>query len=94
MIGELVDRIHVEPLHLKNNACALAHRYLLNEVVTIANLPASVTCFDKVPTGSPFAKYVSTLRQHNLSTLAKQIIRWFNDNKEGKTFDYRFTVKE
>ena len=29
LVAELVNRAHVEPLHLKNNVCALAHRYLL-----------------------------------------------------------------
>ena len=28
LVDKLIDRAHVEPLHLKNNACALAHRYL------------------------------------------------------------------
>ena len=29
-LGKLIDRIHIaiEPLHLTNNACALAHKYL------------------------------------------------------------------
>ncbi|CAB4021988.1 Hypothetical predicted protein [Paramuricea clavata] len=31
VLGPIVDRIRIEPLHLKNNACALAHRYLLDE---------------------------------------------------------------
>ena len=30
-LGPIIDHIHIEPLHLKNNACALAHRYLLDE---------------------------------------------------------------
>ena len=42
LIGKLVDRIHVDPLHLKNNACALAHRHLLNEVMLLSQLSNSV----------------------------------------------------
>ena len=43
LVAELVDREHVEPLHLKNNACVLAHRCLLNQVIEISrpNLPTS-----------------------------------------------------
>ncbi len=44
-LGALVDKIHVEPLHLKNNARALAHRYLLDEVMLLSNLPCSVKNF-------------------------------------------------
>ena len=29
LIGKLIDRAHVDPLHLKNNACTLANRQLL-----------------------------------------------------------------
>lgn len=30
VVGELIDRVHVDPLHLKNNACSLAHRNILH----------------------------------------------------------------
>lgn len=96
LVGELVDKIHVEPLHLKNNACALAHRCLLNEVLTISNYPPSVNSFSKVPAQSPLGKYVHALRtQCHLTRLAKRVIKWFDETKgEGKAFDYRFTGKE
>ena len=93
LVGKLIDCAHVDPLHLKNNARALAHRYLLNEVVGVAHLPSSIS-FPQVPASFPFGKYAMTLRYKcNLSRLAKQIVRWFNENR-GKEFDYRFTGKD
>ena len=47
-VGELIDRAHVEPLHLKNNACAYAHRQLLYEVISMSNLSNSVS-FSQLP---------------------------------------------
>ena len=93
LVGKLIDCAHVDPLHLKNNARALAHRYLLNEVVGISHLPSSIS-FPQVPASFPFGKYAMTLRYKcNLSRLAKQIVRWFIENR-GKEFDYRFTGKD
>jgi hypothetical protein len=86
LIGRHVDKIHVEPLHLKNNACALAHRYLLNDVIAISNVGTSVTSFSQVSSTSPFAKYIKAMRnQCSLSRLANKIVRWFDETKgEGK----------
>lgn len=96
IIGELIDRAHVDPLHLKNNACALAHRYILHIALAMANLPSSVNCFSQVSSLSPFFKYVEALRSKcSLSRLANKVIRWFNEtNGTGKEFDYRFTGKD
>ncbi|CAB3978205.1 Hypothetical predicted protein [Paramuricea clavata] len=83
LLGPMVDRIHIDPLHLKNNACALAHRLLLQEVLLISQLPSAMKSFLQVPT--PGTKC-------NLRRLANKIIRWFNENRDSK-FDYRFTGK-
>ena len=75
IIGELIDWGHVDPLHLKNNACALAHRYILHIALAIANLPSSVNCFSQVSSTS-FFKYVETLQSKcSLSRLANKVIR-------------------
>lgn len=95
LVGKLIDQAHVDPLHLKNNACALAHRYLLNEILAISNLSNSIL-FSQVPASSPFGKYIMTMKHKcNLSRLANQIVRWFNETKTaGKEFEYRFTGKD
>ncbi len=94
MLGCIIDRAHVDPLHLKNNACAHAHRHLLIEVISHSNL--SQKLFSEVPGHSPFARYINAMKTKcHLSRLANKIVRWFNDTgANGKTFDYRFTGKD
>lgn len=95
LLGELIDRAHVDPLHLKNNACAQAHRLLLNNVIQISYLSGSVTSFSQVPTTSPFFKFVSVMKTCHMSRLAKRIIKWFDETHAcGKEFEYRFTGKD
>ena len=96
MVAELVDRAQVEPLHLKDNACALAHRYLLNQAIemTKPNLPSS---FSQVSPDTPFFTFIDVLRSKcYLNRLAKVIIKWYDDNANAdtNTFYYRFTGKD
>ena len=82
-------------LHLKNNACALAHRYLLQEVLSVSQLPDSVKCFSEIQINPPFVKYVSVMKSKcHLSRLGHKILRWFNETQAKKIFDYRFTGKD
>ena len=96
LIGQLIDRAHVDPLHLKNNICALAHRHLLNLAIAFSNLSNSVSSFAQLPQSSPLFKYVNTLKTHCfLSRLAKKVVRWFNDTgAKGKEFECRFTGRD
>ena len=96
LISNLIDKPHVDPLHLKNNACALAHRHLLHMALALSNISNSVSSFPQILPNSPLFKYVEILRsQCSLSRLAKKIIKWFNDTRaNGKDFDYRFTGKD
>ena len=95
LLGHVIDRAHVDPLHVKNNACALAHKFILNQVLSLANLSNNV-CFANVPPTSCFYRYIDVMRNRcNLSRLAKRIIRWFDESRSsGKVFDYRFTGKD
>ncbi|CAB4017352.1 Hypothetical predicted protein, partial [Paramuricea clavata] len=87
-------KIHIDPLHLKNNACALAHRLLLQEVLLIFQLPSAIKSFLQVPSTSSFHKYIDAMRTKcNVRRLANKIIRWFNENRDSK-FDYRYTGKD
>ena len=75
LLGNIIDRAHVEPLHLKNNACALAHRHLLHLAIMILHLPNSISSFADIPSACMFAKYVETLRSKCfLTRLAKKVI--------------------
>ena len=90
LVGDLISKAHIEPLHLKNNACALAHRFLLKLAISWSNLSTSISSFSQVPQQSLFFKYVDTLKSKcGLNRLAKRIIRWFDDTgANGKDFDY------
>jgi hypothetical protein len=74
LLGQMVDSIHIDPLHLKNNACALAHRLLLQEVLLISQLPSAMKSFFQVPNTSPFHRYIDAMRTKcNLRRLANKI---------------------
>jgi hypothetical protein len=92
-VGDLIDKSHIEPLHMKNNACALAHRLLLNTVISWSKL---FLAFLRIATLSKDHHIVEILRTKcHLQRLAKKIIRWFNETGgKGKEFDYRFTGKD
>lgn len=95
-IGKLIDKAHVEPLHLKNNACALMFRHILEFAIAKSKLASNVNYFSSVNPDSPFAKLISSMRsESNLSRLGKKVVKWFNDTKaNAKSFDYRFTGHE
>lgn len=85
----------MDPLHLKNNACALAHQQLLNEVIAMSKLSDNVKFFLQVSPNSHFHSYVTAMRKCGLSRLAKKVIKWFDKTKaNGKQFEYRFTGKD
>ncbi len=96
LVGDMIDNAHIEPLHLKNNACALAHCHLLKLALSWSNLSSGISIFSQVPSQCLFFKYIETLKTKcNLNRLAKKIVRWFNDTGgNGKDFDYRFTGKD
>ena len=96
LLGEIIDRAQVDPLHLKNNACALVHRYLLEEVMMLSNLPNSVKTFSQISRTSPISTFIEILKTKcHLSRLANGIVKWFNETRgDGKPFDYRFTGRD
>ena len=95
VVGKLIDRAHVDPLHLKNNACARAHQQLLSEVIAMSKITDEINSFSQVPAHSPFNRYIAAMRACGLSRLAKKVTKWFDDTKaNGKSFDYRFTGKD
>ncbi|KAJ7358947.1 hypothetical protein OS493_020790 [Desmophyllum pertusum] len=96
LIGKLIERAHVDPLHLKNNACKLIHKVMLHEAIQKSSLGSNVANFSGVPRGSPFSKFVHALKsKFQLSCLANKVIRWFNETKaDGKYFEYRFMGRD
>lgn len=96
LIGNFIERAHVDPLHLKNNACQHVHKMMLHEAIQKSSLRGNVTNMSGVPWDSPFFKFVQALKSKcQLSRLANKVTRWFNETKaEGKDFDYRFTGRD
>ena len=94
-LGPVIERIHVNPLHLKNNVCVILHQHML-ELVLKVSVTKHVNLFSQIPSKSPFTRYVKTLcTKCDLSRLAKRIIRWFNESRsKDKKFDYCFTGKD
>lgn len=74
LLEDVIDKAHVEPLHLKNNACAFVHRYLLEEVLKISNIPSDHASFSQLPPDNPLDRYVDVLSEKCcLSRLAKRV---------------------
>ena len=95
LLGTLIEKAHVEPLHLKNNACALVHKYFLEEIMKISNLSNNLS-FLQLPQNNPFVKYITVLKAKcHLSRLANKIVKYFNESgTDAKGFSYMFTGKD
>ena len=63
LIGGFIDRVHVEPLHPKSNACQRLFKEILYESIGKSGLPATVIQFDSVPVASSFKKLVHSLEK-------------------------------
>lgn len=95
LLGEAVDKIKVEPLHLKNNAWQQWHAMVLKYALARTNVN-SCESVAKTPASSCFRKYYETLRFTLKATrLAKKVRKWFCDGRvKNKALEYRFTGKE
>ena len=72
LIGGFIDRVHVEPLHPKNNACQQLFKEILYESIRKSGLPATVIQFDSVPVASPLKKLVHSLEKKGFDKACKQ----------------------
>ena len=59
LIGKLIDKAHVEPLHVKNNAWQYFFKGVLKEAIAKSNLPETCKKFLDVPRDSPFSHIVT-----------------------------------
>ena len=48
LVAKLIDRAHIEPLHLKNDTFSLAHRHLLKRVLEMSRVTA-FSSFSQIP---------------------------------------------
>ena len=96
LIGKYIDKAHVEPLHLKNNAWQYFFKSLIKEAIGKSTLPSSCKTFVDVPNDCCVARVLTALQYEVKATrLARKVKQWF-DETQGKSKDlqYRFTGKE
>ena len=96
LVGKLIDKAHVEPLHLKNNTWGYLFEVLLKEAVSKSNIAATCKTFAEVPQNTSLGTLVNALKcEVKAGRLAKMFRKWF-DETQGKQGDlqYRFTGKE
>ena len=83
LLGTYIDKAHVEPLHLKNNAWQYYFRNILKEAIRKSYLPANCKKFSKVPTDSTFARLILSLEKEvKAKCLAKKVKKWFHEHKD------------
>ena len=96
LLGSYIDKAHVEPLHLKNNAWQYFFKAVLTEAIKKSQLPADCKKFSEVPTDSPFARVITALQTEvKTRRLANKTKQWFNETQgSGSDLHYRFTGKD
>ncbi|CAB3982880.1 Hypothetical predicted protein [Paramuricea clavata] len=96
LLGKLIDKAHVEPLHLKNNAWGYFFKVLLKEAIAKSKISVACKTFAELPQDSCLVKLVNTL-QHilHVGRLAKKVKKWFDETQcRQNDLQYRFTGKE
>ena len=96
LLGSYIDKAHVEPLRLKNNAWQYFFKAVLTEAIRKSKLPADCKKFSEVPADSPFAQVITALQTEvKARRLANKTKQWFNETQgSGADLHYRFTGKD
>ena len=96
LLGSHIDKAHVEPLHLKNNAWQYFFKAVLTEAIRKSKLPADCKKFSEVPPDSPFARVITALQTEvKTRRLANKTKQWFNGTQgSGADLHYRYTGKD
>ena len=96
LIGKLIEKAHVEPLHIKNNAWQYFFKGVLKEATAKSNLSDACKKFSDVPKDSPFSRVLTALKYEvKAKCLARKVIKWYDETQStGQDLQYRFTGKE
>lgn len=62
LIGKVIDKAHVEPLHLKNNALGIVFKVVLKEAVAKSNISPSCKSYSNIPKNSRLFQIVNALK--------------------------------
>ena len=96
LLSSYINKAHVEPLHLKNNAWQYFFKAVFTEAISKSKLPADCKKFSEVPTESPFARVITALQTEvKTRRLANKTKQSFNETQgSGAPLHYRFTGKD
>ena len=61
-LGRFVDKVHIESLHIKNNAWQQWQKGLLKLPISKSSIGESTNRFQDIQPDQPFARYVNTLQ--------------------------------
>jgi len=62
LVGKLIDKAHVEPLHLKNNAWGYFFKVILKEAAAKSKIPTTCKTFTEVPQDTCVGRLVTALK--------------------------------
>ena len=96
LLGSYIDKAHVEPPHLKNNAWQYFFKAVLREAIRKSKLPANCKKFSELPSKSPFAQVIRALpTEVKTNRPANKTKQWFNETQgSGAELHNRFTGKD
>ena len=96
LLGPLIDKTKVDPLHVKNNAFQQGFHDILMDAISFSALSTNVKKIQDVPDSCCFTKLMATFKYPVRATvLVKAIKKWFDDNDgKCKSFNRRFKGKQ
>ena len=87
LVGKVIDKAHVEPLHLKNNSWQYFFKEILKEAIRKSNVPDNCQKFTEIPNDSIFARVINALQMEvKAKSLSRKVKHWF-DEIQGRTHD-------
>ena len=82
LLGNFIDKAHVEPLHLKNNAWQFFFKAVLEEALGKSKVPPDCKTFSEVPVDSCFLQVITALKtEAKTRLLANKTKQWFNETQ-------------
>ena len=97
LIGEYVEYLCPEPLHLKNNACQQLHEHILTDVLAKQlSVVKKATNVKDLPPECTLAKYLHIMKKTvGAGKVHYRLSAWFNEKrKAGQSVDVRFTGED
>ena len=96
LIGKLIEKAHVEPLHIKNNAWQYFFKGVLKEAIAKSNLLVHARRWVMSQRIAPLSRVRTALKYEvKAKCLARKVIKWYDETQStGQDLQYRFTGKE